>query len=88
MSPDKAARDAALAASERLSKWAVDAGLREDVHAALKAFAATPEARALRGERARYLEFALRGARRAGLELPKAKRDELAAMLKEASKIG
>ena len=50
MSTDKAARDASLEASDRLSQWSVDAQMRIDVYNALKAFNATPEARALKGE--------------------------------------
>jgi Zn-dependent oligopeptidase len=88
VSPDKAARDASLAAADHISAWAVDASLREDVYAALKAFNATPEARALTGECRRYLDFTMRDSRRSGLELPKAKRDELAALLKRSSKLG
>jgi hypothetical protein len=37
ISPDEAARNASLAASDRLSQWAVDAALRTDVYEALKA---------------------------------------------------
>jgi Zn-dependent oligopeptidase len=88
VSPDKAARDASIAAADRISAWAVDAALREDVYAALKAFNATSAALSLTGEQRRYLDFALRDARRSGLELPKAQRDELATLLKRASKLG
>jgi Zn-dependent oligopeptidase len=62
--------------------------MREDVYAAVKAFNASEEAKGLKGEAARYLRFSLRDARRAGLELPKAKRDELGGLLKEVSKVG
>jgi Zn-dependent oligopeptidase len=44
-----------------------------------QAFNATPEARTLEGERARYLRDGLRAARRSGLELPANKREEVGA---------
>ncbi|GBF99417.1 thimet oligopeptidase [Raphidocelis subcapitata] len=88
ISPDEAARNASLAASDRLSQWAVDAALRTDVYEALKAFNATPEARTLEGERARYLRDGLRAGRRSGLELPAEKRDELKGLLKRMAKLG
>ncbi|KAI8467776.1 MAG: Thimet oligopeptidase [Monoraphidium minutum] len=88
MAPDEATRNASLAASDRISQWAVDANMRIDVYDALKAFNATPEARALTGEKKRYLEHSMRDARRSGLDLPKPKRDELAGLLKKMAKIG
>jgi len=61
--------------------------MREDVYRATKAFNGTAEARGLKGEQARYLRFAMRDARRSGLELPKGKRDELGGLLKRIAKI-
>ena len=50
---------------------------RSDLYAALQAFAATPEAAALTGERARLLDHWLREFRRAGQDLPEAERTRL-----------
>ncbi|KIY95837.1 thimet oligopeptidase 1, partial [Monoraphidium neglectum] len=87
MSTDKATRDASLAATDRINQWSVDANMRVDVYEALKAFNKTPEAKALKGEQARFFTFALRDARRSGLDLPKDKRDELSALLKKMATI-
>ena len=51
--PDAAVRDAGQAAEEKITKWRVAIAFREDVYRAVAAFAETPEAQALTGERAR-----------------------------------
>lgn len=66
---DAAVRDAGQAAEEAVRKWNVGLPFREDLYRAVRAFADTPEAAALEGERKRLLEFWLRDFRRAGHEL-------------------
>lgn len=51
--------------------------MRQDTYKAFKAFAATEEAAALTGERARALKLSLRDSKRSGLELPEAKRKKV-----------
>jgi thimet oligopeptidase len=67
---DKEVRTAAKAAEEKLDSFAVEVIFRDDLNAAVKEYAATDEAEALEGERARQLEFILRDLRRAGHDLP------------------
>ena len=74
---DPAVRDLANDAEERISKWRVALVFRTDLFRAVRAFAATDEARALDGERARLLEHWLRDFRRAGHELRPDDRAEL-----------
>jgi thimet oligopeptidase len=74
-------RDAATVALKRLSEWAVGMDYREDVYHALKNFAATQPA--LAGEDKKLFTETLRDYRRAGLELPKADRDEVERLRKE-----
>jgi thimet oligopeptidase len=75
--PDKAVRDAASAAEERLSKWLSDLPFRRDLYEAVEAYAETDEAAELVGERARMLEFTRRDFRRAGHALTEEERDEV-----------
>ena len=75
--PDAAVRDAGQAAEEKLTKWRVAVVFRDDVYRAAAAFAHTPEAQALTGERARLLEHWMRDFRRAGHELSKEQKAEL-----------
>ena len=58
---------------------------REDVYQAVKAYAGTKPA--LKGEDAKLLAETLRDYRRAGLQLPKAQRDEVERMRKELSRL-
>ncbi len=74
---DPAVRDAGNDAEERINKWRVAVAFRSDLYEAVSAFADTPEAKALEGERARLLEHWLRDFRRAGHELSPAEREEL-----------
>ena len=78
--PDAAVRDAGQAAEETITKWRVAIAFREDVYRAVAAFAETPEARELTGERARLLEHWMRDFRRAGHELSREQRAELEAL--------
>lgn len=75
--PDRAVRDAAQEAEEKLSKWQSDLAFRRDLYEAVESYAATDEAAALAGERARLLEFTRRDFRRAGHALGEAERDEV-----------
>ena len=74
---DAAVRDAGNEAEERLNKWRVAVAFRTDLYEAVRTFAATNEASALTGERARLLEHWLRDFRRAGHELSAEDRAEL-----------
>jgi thimet oligopeptidase len=80
-STNAAVRETATDAMKKFSEWAVGLEYREDVYAAVKAFA--QQQRKLEGEQAKLLEEALRDYRRAGLGLPKADRDEVERMRKE-----
>ena len=76
-----AVRDAATDALKKLSEWAVGLEYREDVYAAVKAFA--DQKPKLDGEKAKLLAETMRDYRRAGLNLPKAERDEVERLRKE-----
>ena len=75
--PDPELRDAARAAEQRIQQWRVGLPFRDELHAAVTAYAATEEAAALTGERARLLAFLQRDLRRAGHELDPAARSEM-----------
>jgi thimet oligopeptidase len=72
-----AVRDAGQAADEQIAKWRVRLRFRGDLYRAVKAFAATPEAAELSGERRRLLDHWLRDFRRAGHELSEEDRNKL-----------
>lgn len=83
--PDAAVRDAATEAIKKMQAWSVGLDYREDVYAAVKAFADTnPQ---LEGEHQKLFEETLRDYRRAGLHLPKAQRDEVEALRKELANL-
>jgi thimet oligopeptidase len=82
-STSKAMREAADEAVKKLQDWQVGIGYREDLYAALKAFAATKPA--LSGEDQRLLEFTMRDYRRSGFGLPAAARKEVEDLFKELS---
>ncbi len=81
-------RAAGHAASERLERWIVDLPFDPAVAAAVTAFAATDEAAALTGERARLLAFTRRDLRLAGHELDEDARAELRAAMARLVEIG
>ncbi len=84
-STNAALRDAATEGIKVYQEWAVGLDYREDVYAAVKAYAETnPE---LTGEDAKLLKETLRDYRRAGLGLPKAQRDEVEKMRKELARL-
>ena len=78
--PEPAVRDAGQAAEERLTKWRVDLPFREDLNAAVVAYAGTDDAARLEGERQRFLDHLRRDLRRAGHDLPAGQRAELQAL--------
>ena len=80
-STNAAVRDAATDAIKKLSEWSVGTDYREDVYAAVTAFAATHPA--LTGEDKKLYDETLRDYRRAGLNLPKDQRDEVEKLRKE-----
>ncbi len=74
-------RDAATDGIKKLSEWSVGVDYREDVYAAMKAYADThPQ---LEGEDKKLFDETMRDYRRAGLELPKDQRDEVEKLRKE-----
>lgn len=84
--PDPKVREQSRMDEEILSSWYIDLSKREDLYNAVKGYASTNPK--LDGERKRYLDFTLRDYRRAGMNLPKAKRDQLVEIEKEISKLG
>jgi len=80
-STNAAIRAATTDAVKALEEWAVGLDYREDVYKAVKAFAATQPK--LSGEDAKLFSETLRDYKRAGLELPKAQRDEVERLRKE-----
>ena len=77
---DADVRAAAREAEERLNKWALDLTYRDEVYAALAAFAETEEAYALTGESRRFFDFTMRDFRMAGHELDPSVRAEVQTM--------
>ncbi len=86
VSTDATVRANARAGEEFLGNWYVEVGQREDLYRAVKAFAALNPT--LNPEQKRMLDFTLRDYRRAGMELPKDKRDRVAEIQKELNKLG
>ena len=82
-STNAAVRDATTDALKDLEAWMVGIDYREDVYRAIKAYADTKPN--LTGEDAKLLFETMRDYRRAGLDLPKAERDEVERMRKELS---
>ncbi len=80
-STNAAVRDAATEAIKKISGWSVGTDYREDVYAAVKAYANTQPA--LEGEDKKLFDETLRDYRRAGLDLPKDQRDEVEKLRKE-----
>ena len=79
-------RDAARASEERIDKYFVDLSFREDLFAAINAYAGRGEA--LEGEEARLLEYELRDYRRNGFELPEGERAQVRALSDELVSLG
>jgi thimet oligopeptidase len=81
VSISSAVRDAGNDCETLLGQFSVDVYSREDLYRALKEYAAKDEA--LTGESKRLLEKELLDFKRSGLELPKAKRDEVLVLRKK-----
>lgn len=79
-------RDEARAADEAVSNWGIELGKNERLYKAIKEYADTRPK--LAGEQKRFLEFTMRDYRRAGMDLPKAKRDQLKGIEKQLNKLG
>ncbi|MBA4147462.1 MAG: Zn-dependent oligopeptidase [Verrucomicrobia bacterium] len=84
-STNAAVRAAGTEAVKVFSDWAVGLDYRENVYRVIKAFADTKPK--LQGEDAKLLEEVMRDYRRAGLNLPKAERDEVERLRKELSAV-
>src|SRR5665213_2870639 len=82
-STNAAVRDAATDQVKVIEEWSVGLDYREDVYRAVKAYADTHPT--LQGEDAKLLTDTMRDYRRAGLNLPKDKRDEVEALRKKLS---
>jgi len=80
-----ALRNVATDALKELEEWAVGIEYREDVYEAVKAYA--DKKPKLQGEDAKLLAETMREYRRAGLDLPKAQRDEVEKMRKELARL-
>ncbi len=78
-------RDAATEAVKALDEWTVGLDYREDVYRNIKAFADTKPK--LKAEDAKLLFETMRDYRRAGLDLPKAQRDQVEQMRKDLSSL-
>ena len=74
-------RDAATDAIKKISDWSVGTDYREDVYAAVKAYAAMQPQ--LEGEDKKLFVETVRDYRRAGLDLPKDQRDEVEKLRKQ-----
>lgn len=85
VSTDAAERERGQLAEEHMNNWVIALNKREDLYHAIKAFAATRPA--LTPEQQRFLDNTLRDFRRAGMELPREKRDELKALELEENKL-
>jgi thimet oligopeptidase len=82
-STDAALRDAATDQIKILEDWMVGIDYREDVYKTVKAYYNTHPK--LKGEENKLLKETMRDYRRAGLELPKAQRDEVEKLRKKLS---
>jgi len=85
---DEEVRNAAREAEERMQQWAVELIFRDDLYAAVTAYAETDDAGTLEGERARLLEFTRRDLRRAGHELDPAVRAEVKQLTSRLVELG
>lgn len=79
VSPDEAVRSQAHASEQQLDTFATTLGFREEIYAALKAFAGSAEAESLDAVAARLLERQLRDFRRNGMDLEPDRRAQVQA---------
>ncbi len=75
-------------AEEKIQKWGVELVFRPDLYRAVKDFSESPEAAALEGEQARFLQFWLRDLRRAGHELDETSRAEVKKLTERMVEVG
>ncbi|HZH99007.1 MAG TPA: M3 family metallopeptidase, partial [Fimbriimonadaceae bacterium] len=86
VSTDAKEREMSRNADEAISNWAVELGKNEKLYNAVKQYADTrPQ---LAGERKRLLDHSMRDYRRAGMMLPKDKRERLKSIEMELNKLG
>jgi thimet oligopeptidase len=85
---DDTLRETAREWDEKLSKYAVQIGFREDLYAAVKEYAASAEAAALAGEEHRLLEHTLRDYRRTGFDLPREQRQQVQQLMNRLVELG
>ncbi len=83
--PDKAVRDAARDAGQRIDAWGIALEYREDVYRVLQAWADTKPT--LDAQQQRLVDFTLRDYRRAGLALPPAERQQVEQLRKSLSEL-
>ncbi|MXY72425.1 MAG: Zn-dependent oligopeptidase [Dehalococcoidia bacterium] len=83
---DAELREAGRAAEERIDKYLIDLSFREDLYAAIKAYAGRGEA--LGPDEQRLLDFELRDYRRNGFELPEAERARVRELSDELVSLG
>ncbi|MCY3505511.1 MAG: Zn-dependent oligopeptidase [Chloroflexi bacterium] len=83
---EDALREAGRAAEERIDKYLIDLSFREDLYAAIKAYAGRGEA--LGPDEQRLLDFELRDYRRNGFELPEAERARVRELSDELVSLG
>src|SRR6185312_14619731 len=83
--PDKAGRDAASEASVKIQTWAISLEYRDDLYQVVKAYADTNPK--LSGEEALLLKETLRTYRRAGLSLPKERKEEVEQLRKKLTEL-
>jgi thimet oligopeptidase len=88
VSKDEKLRDVARAQEEAMNKYGVDLGFREDIYNAVKSYSNSADAKALTGERKRFLDFTLRDYRRNGFELSKSKREKVQKLQKRMVELG
>ncbi|MCA9242410.1 MAG: Zn-dependent oligopeptidase [Phycisphaerales bacterium] len=86
VSPDRAAREKGERAERDTVNWATELQTREDLYQAFEEYVATNPK--LDGPQKRLFERTQRDYRRAGMALPKEKRDELVALRKQISDLG
>ncbi len=85
---DATLRDVALEAEQRLDTYGTTVGFREDIAAAVRAYAATDEARALEGVDARLLAHTLRDTRRNGFDLDAPRRGRVQTLKERLVRLG
>jgi len=86
--PDSLTRNTALEAQTELSKFFNSIELNEDLYKAVKSYSQTPEAKSLKGHRAKFLKETIANFERNGFALDQEGRDKLKVINDELSVIG